>query len=571
MVSVGQARGPILLGGYDAKRCAVRVHNDHNPLVPAPEFVEPAPEDVARQQAGNAFEADVFASLTALHPDAVLIDPALRRTDAINATLDAMGSGAPLVLGGWLPDDADGARKGRPDILIRGELGYLPGDVKHHSTLNSRNRTTAVVSTLAAPGHRVTVEGWSSATGRRRFSDGIQLAHYTRMLQACGLHAGPLVGAILGTTALALDDQTDAAPVLVWHDLDEPVFTTFSRSRGTAKRSLLERYDHEHGFRVKVAHNARMMTGAANDPPALVTPIGQEECGACPYGPWCAEQMGPDDPSAQITIGRLDVREWTTLRAMGITTTAALSAVDPCDEEFFAEYAAELGNTRDARAKLARAVRRAQMIDEGIEIARTTAGSVDLPVADVEIDVDVELDRSNRVYLWGVRIRCGGDDSTARYLNDFTVWEPLDSEGERALAARFAAWLRTTRDTAAAAGQTVAVYHWSHPEASNLRRILGAAEVADLTDELFIDLERVVKANFFVLRGTKLKVVAPIFGFSWHVPDPGGATSQLYLDTVHAAGEPDAVADAQRWLLSYNRDDTAATAAIRDGVRRWAE
>ena len=82
----------------------------------------------------------------------------------------------------------------------------------------------------------------------------------------------------------------------VWHDLDEPLVETFSRSRGKARRSMLERYDHEHAFRVKVAENACRITGCDDDPQPLVEPIGQDECGRCPYEQWCAQQMGAGRP-----------------------------------------------------------------------------------------------------------------------------------------------------------------------------------------------------------------------------------------------------------------------------------
>ena len=69
---------PVLLGGYAAKRCPVRVHNDVSPAVQTLEWV-PSPEDQARLDAGKAFEAAVFAQLTALHPGCVLVDPDLQQ------------------------------------------------------------------------------------------------------------------------------------------------------------------------------------------------------------------------------------------------------------------------------------------------------------------------------------------------------------------------------------------------------------------------------------------------------------------------------------------------------------
>jgi pimeloyl-ACP methyl ester carboxylesterase len=58
---------------------------------------------------------------------------------------------------------------------------------------------------------------------------------------------------------------------------------------------------------VKVAATAARIVGSVDDPEPLVVPIGQDECERCPYELWCAEQMGPEDPSAAITRGRLDM------------------------------------------------------------------------------------------------------------------------------------------------------------------------------------------------------------------------------------------------------------------------
>lgn len=564
--------GPVLLGGYAAKQCPVRVHNDFAPLVPTLRW-QPTPEEQARLDAGNDFEATVFDQLVGLHIDAAVIDARLSKTDAIAATVAAMDSGRPLILGGWLPDDADGARTGKPDILVAVDGGYLPADVKHHRTVKRTKTTQIVVSTLAAPALHLGLAGWSPT--EHRYDDGLQLAHYTRMLEACGHHPGPAKrwGAVLGTDQFELQGA-EPQPVFVWHDLGKAIGFTFSRSRGKVARSLLERYDHEHGFRVKVAATARQIVGSPQDPSPLVEPVGQSDCSSCPYAQWCAERMGPDDPSTAINVGRLSRREWLTLRRMGVATTAALSAVDVDDPVFFDDYFAEVTHLGrgQARKRLAGAIERAQMICDGIAIARIGDRPLEVPAADVEIDIDIEFDAGGRVYVWGARVRRGGDESTARYVDDFVEWGPLDGPAERRLAERFAAWLRGECEAAASIGETIKVFHWSHPESSRLASILGKAEVADLVDPdagLFVDLEKVFKANFFALHGSSLKKVAPQFGFAWRVDDPGGDTSQLYLATVRGGADPREVAAAQRWLLTYNEDDNAAMAAIRDAMQEW--
>ncbi|OBI56750.1 hypothetical protein A5705_21290 [Mycobacterium sp. E787] len=77
------------------------------------------------------------------------------------------------------------------------------------------------------------------------------------------------------------------------------------------------------------------------------------------------------------------------------------------------------------------------MIRDGIEFWPSADSLLKIPTASVEIDVDVESDQNNRVYMWGARVRRGTDDATAVYSPDFTVWEPLDPKSEYALAERF--------------------------------------------------------------------------------------------------------------------------------------
>jgi hypothetical protein len=122
-VAVADGREHILLSGCAAKQCPVSVQNDYSPLVPTQRWV-PSPEDPARLDAGITFESNVFGKLIALNPTAVAVAPHLRKADAIAATVHAMGSGAPLVLGGWLPDDVAGGRTGRPDLVVKVAGGY---------------------------------------------------------------------------------------------------------------------------------------------------------------------------------------------------------------------------------------------------------------------------------------------------------------------------------------------------------------------------------------------------------------------------------------------------------------
>ena len=123
------------------------------------------------------------------------------------------------------------------------------------------------MSRLAEPAEVLTLEGMAPELSTR-YDDYVQLAHYTRMLQAAGVHPGDdaLMGAIIGSDDLGAVDPSGHA--LVWLLLDEPLFKTFSRSKGQRKRSAIERYDHEHAFRLKVAQVARARTGGPRRPDA---------------------------------------------------------------------------------------------------------------------------------------------------------------------------------------------------------------------------------------------------------------------------------------------------------------
>jgi predicted RecB family nuclease len=273
--------------------------------------------------------------------------------------------------------------------------------------------------------------------------------------------------------------------------------------------------------------------------------------------------MGPEDASVAITRGRLDPREWQTLRRMGITTTGALADLDPEEPTFFDEYYPEVSQHSRGQAlkRLSAAVRQAQMICEGVDFQAISGVPVEVPAADVEIDFDIEWDTSLRIYQWGLRVRDGQDDSTARY-EPVLSFDPLDDEGELALAERFAALIGHLRTQAEAAGRTVAVYHWHHVEVSMTRRF---ACVTTALEGITVDLRTWFLRTFHVRGEASIKAVAQFFGFNWAVDDPGGLLSMSKIEIARGTGAD--APDARQWCLDYNESDVAAQAVIRDGLR----
>lgn len=145
----------------------------------------------------------------------------------------------------------------------------------------------------------------------------------------------------------------------------------------------------------------------------------------------------------------------------------------------------------------------------------------------------------------------------------FVVWDDLDDAGWVAHAQTFVTWLRTQIATAQAAGQSLLVYRYSHPEPTYLKRLFGEQEVGDLL-ERFVDLFSIVREHYFGVRSLGIKEVAPAFGFTWRDDDPGGLQSQLWLIDARASADPAVRSAARNRILAYNEDDVRATAALRD-------
>jgi predicted RecB family nuclease len=592
--------GTIVLGAYAARSCPVKTQNAFNPTLVVAAAPDGSPVDSSDGLAelfdgGAQFHEAVLNRLIHscvgevidLRPvdvrpiDVRPID--LRpqsdntRADQIDACVRAMTSGAQVIIGGCLPVDLSGHRVGLPDLLVRGadrtngSHAYHPVEVKWHKIIersrppdsDAEEPRVLRYSTLESPGpgSAIEVSGYGLRIGSR-VADFLQLAHYHRMLEACGFGAEDAVAGVVGTDALI------GAPVLAWADLREPQVRTFSRSSpgGWQLRSVLERYDHEHAFRIKIALVARQQTGRPDqDPTLLVSPIVNKECSRCQWWDHCLPQLDPDDVSLRIDKAPLDMREIATLRRHGITTITDL--VDTELDQLLEWYLPEVSHRGGAEGRIRVAARRASMLLEGTSFDRETIGPIEIPQAEVEIDLDIESSADGRVYLWGFLLQYAGESGAV--YHEFSQFDDLDNQSEAALASDAFTWLRSIVD----ATPSALVFHYSAYEVAKIIE-LARREHTELLDwaashaeEHFVDLLEIVKAHYFGVSGLGLKLMARHVGFSWRDDDPGGLNSQLWFAEAVHGETAELRSRARRRVLEYNEDDVTATSQVRAWLR----
>ncbi|WP_432559668.1 TM0106 family RecB-like putative nuclease [Granulicoccus sp. GXG6511] len=562
---------PIVLDAYAARTCVIKTWNKF-----APDVEPPAPDEGLRESfaGGIGFTDHVLTELLHRFPGPVadlrpLADAPWDEQEY--ACAQAVRHGVPVIIGGLLPLDVPGARSGRPDLLVRGDdrpdgrTGYHPVVIARRQTAEKRPSTrtahTVRASALATPAYRQATTVRDRSLRTQNDAALLQSAHYWRQLDATGHSApGPATAGVLGTDAYP---ELDGAAI-TWVNLTDPLVRTFSRSapEGWRLRSVLERYDHEHGFRVRVATAAR-----AGEPP-MVTPIRNRECDACHWWEVCAPQLGADDLSVRIDKTPLDVREIQALRVLGVRTVTDLAEVDLAALK--ERYLPEVRHRQGAEQRLELAARRARLMVSEVELERLTACAIDVPTADLEIDFDIESSADERVYLWGFLVHDRRRADPPAYV-EFSAWSDLSKEAEIELARRAMTWLRAL----VAGPASVRVYHYSTYEVVRLANLASAADdptlewAIDYAEREFCDLFEVVRDHFFGVRGLGLKVVASVgAGFAWRDVDAGGLNSQAWFDEACHAAEPAVRAAARERVLAYNEDDVRATHELRAWLRR---
>ncbi len=441
-----------------------------------------------------------------------------------------MDKGTDVILGGLLPRDWANHRSGRADLLLRDPAGgYVPGLVKYQRVVDQRRDelpySYSELTDLTSP---QTALGWRYRW-HWRWPNALQLAHLWRLLGPTGYRAaGAATAVIIGN-----DDIEGLGPRAVWLDLTEaaapPPPQQVTEGGTPAQVSAMERYDYEFAVRVRIAEQAG---DAVPGDPLPSHPIVSYECGYCPWWPTCRPQLGrrrPEPADQQVAAGlprdhsAAGGRRGDRRPARGARPGDAAAGLP----------ALAWRHRSGAEDRLRLAQRRSRLLG-----ARGRTGTHNdrddraCPAATLEIDVDVETSREDRVYLWGFWVNDGDGGGSYREFSRFT---DLDENQERALAREAMAWLRDQ-----VAGTESLVYHYSDYEVVRLTRLAEPSDdvfawALDYARDRFVDLFPIVRQHFFGTNGLGLKVVASAgVGFHWRDEDPGGLNSMRWFeDAVH--------------------------------------
>jgi predicted RecB family nuclease len=590
------------LDAYATQRCEVRLQHSFDATLQRMARRAPNEAEQRRIDTGKALELRVCATMAQGLGARFLEISSDERAPAQEETLDALECGVDVIARGWLPDDEDGRRVGRPDLLVKALDGYYPVEVKLHLLTTEGNGILKHSPLeLPFPEQARELSGHKFRKGSLWFNDALQLAHYHRMLESLGLAASKdgLLGGVV-----------DGSATLWWIGLEQ--------TQGRSKRRALDAYDERFRERLAlvdstIARNADPLLPRARDP------WWHKECERCPYDKLCHQELeqrddvslvrwsSPESLAAMKRSGVLTVEHLAGLDLRLIDLGARLAETSmplpviverarevdpstPLDElvgrrmgvrrELAAAGLAAGGDLLDRDhlslalsgtiRDLGRTVRRARALRGGGVLRSVPSDAIDAARAEVEVDIDMES-YSHATYLWGatVTLRSEAEGIEEGYV-PFVSFEGLDDQREAALFGQFWSWLTELRRRALAQKLSFRCYcFWHLAEEGQMRRAVriggpGLPSERELeqffASDQWVDLHQLCKEQLITEGPLGLKVMATMAGFSWRDEDPSGEASIGWYEAARREGS----ASARQRLLDYNEDDVRATRALRE-------
>jgi hypothetical protein len=600
--------------------CGHRVVNDRDPAYADVPRTEPSAFLQMLFEQGLEHEDEIFSLLerahgvTRLSPDS--------GGDLGQQTTLAMHKGERLILGSQL--STVNGRSGRPDILVRvgdkknaeGKWEYLPVDVKFHSALDGSAKPKEWnVGSIDDP-------WWESCIlaevgkGTPDKNDSLQLAHYWQMLSDLG-HAGstdPLGGIF------------DRDGILVWRQLDEPMWKhPDPNTQETKQRSALEIANLEWSFRW------RAITIVLNQKPEqrLTEPILHGNCAQCTWSNVCYDEL--DEIHHVSLVAGVTLDNVHSLGGADIVTMEELAAVDLRTAQLMvgakannldlAELVASAhahshpsapvtvltGKKKNGPAYLesvgitavgdlltlnstALLIKPFTRLVSSIDGARVRLRGDGHPYSERndplsslsrgDIEVDIDMENAEIVYLWGTYLTDHRDVTTTSALvqpgyRPFHTFDGLDEFEEGRQFILLWNWMHELIDWGRKNGNSVRFYCYTNAEENKMNELttrhanLAGMPTLDqiqefVTSEFWVDLKKTVDKFVWPTDGLGLKKVAPLAGFSWHSEDAGGDNSILWFEKAMNSADENERQEMRDRLLQYNEDDVVATLVVRD-------
>lgn len=546
------------LGQVAAGRCRRRVHLDHDPDADRTRQRPPDAGLQLRRRTLDSHRARVHDRLAAAM--------------TLSETWTPDCADRPAAM--WAPRLVTETRIGTPDLLLRDAAGgYIPVLVRGHRTIGVGSGAVWTdldsLAGWAAGGidaagtsrrGRLPVTRSTTHKARPHHADTLALAHLYRMLQELGLASREKRGGIIGFGGPSTDPTWSDGAIVLWHRLDVPIGGCGAgAAAGSVGRTVLADYDERFADRLAVA------TAAAARRPALAVPSKVSECRSCPWWSVCGPELEAAHDVSLLVAGS-DVA---VLRAAGAERYDDVAAMDP---DRLA--ALPLTGIPPAEARI-----RARALAASVPLVRRR-GHSDPTRADVELDVDMESYQDDGAYLWGTYLSGEPVDGFTAGYRPFVTWDGLDTEAAATNFVAFWAYLTSLRRACGRTGRSFAAYCYSHQ--AEERWLYGTParfpHVAGMPDRgqiaafcrstQWVDLYVEVKRLFVVPGSLRLKAVAPIAGFSWRDPEPGGENSMAWyrIATGQDPARPDEIAAHRQRILRYNEDDVCATACLRQWI-----
>ena len=467
--------------------------------------------DKTQQDEPNAF-VELLWKKGFLHEKKVMKDLDVSFTDLSvfagdekeQQTFEAMQRGDLLIYSGRIHIDG---LLGEPDLLRKEGDGYVAGDIKSGSG----------------------VEG-SEDLSKPKKHYGIQLGLYTDILLRKNLSAGKW-GFILDRNGYE-------------------VVYDFNRTRGKRNTKTLWQEYEDCLFQAQKIIDKQTRTLAAYS----------SVCNNCHWYSTCLAQLNDADDLTLIPgLGR-SKRD---VMMSKVSTIHTFAESDP--DSFISGKKTIFPGIGPASLQKFHA--RAKLIAEGASASPYLTQSLTLPVAELELFFDIEVDPLRDIcYLHGFVERHDGDNDTEIFV-PYLAEKPTEKAEKQAFT-QACEYIQKR--------QPCAIYYYSNYEQIIYQKlqkkypdVCTVEDLASLFDpahtvDLYSDV--IQKATEWPTHDYSIKTLAKYLGFEWRDTHPSGAASIEWFHKWTETGNM----EIRRRILDYNEDDCRATRVLRDALDNLA-